>query len=86
MALTPRQRQVAALKKLGASDKEIAMVLGIGVETVRSHNKLIREHLRAMGLDLFAMPMEQAQRIKAFADVARLEYYRIKADQQAGMA
>lgn len=79
--MTPRQRQVAALKKLGAHDKEIAAVLGIGLETVRTHNKLIREHLKGMGMDLFGMPWEQARRIQEFAAVARREYLAIKQEQ-----
>lgn len=35
--ITPRQRQVAELKKQGLIDIEIARLLGITVDTVRSH-------------------------------------------------
>jgi DNA-binding CsgD family transcriptional regulator len=37
--LSPRQRQVAELAALGGSAKHIAIKLGVGYETVRTHLK-----------------------------------------------
>jgi DNA-binding NarL/FixJ family response regulator len=49
--LTPRLQQVAELRRAGAKYKEIASILNIGVETVKSHSKIVREIYRAHQYD-----------------------------------
>lgn len=72
MKMTPRQRQISVLKQRGASDKEIASVLGIEVATVKSHSKRLREVCKDEGVDIFAMPLERSERMKRFEMLARV--------------
>ena len=46
MGLTPRQRQIVALIARGATDKEIAAVLGIATATAQKHVTNILERLQ----------------------------------------
>jgi uncharacterized protein YerC len=78
MKLTPRQKQIAVLRQRGAKDKEIALVLGIEIATVKSHVKAIREKCLDYGVDIFAVPLERDKRITFLADLARVEYYKQK--------
>ena len=71
MKMTPRQRQIAVLKQRGASDKEIAAALGIGVATVKSHYRRLREVCEEEGIDIFAMPLDRAERLKRFMSLAK---------------
>jgi DNA-binding CsgD family transcriptional regulator len=46
--LTPRQRDIVDLMRKGLSDREIAQVLGVGLETVKSHMENLRYHFDAV--------------------------------------
>ncbi len=41
LELTRREREVDALRRAGKSMKETAEILGIGIETVRTHRKSV---------------------------------------------
>ena len=69
--LTPRQRQVAALKRHGAANKEIAGLLGIAEATVKSHTKKIYEIYRDCGYDLhLGSLVEQNARMRILKTIA----------------
>ena len=70
--LTPRQRQVAALKKSGASNKEIAELLGISEETVKTHVRHVYEIYAGHGIDLHKGTLiEQKARMRMLQLVAK---------------
>lgn len=46
--LTPRQRDVVDLIRKGLTDAEIAEVLGVGLETIKSHMEALRHHFHAV--------------------------------------
>ncbi|MBB20220.1 MAG: hypothetical protein CMP20_12275 [Rickettsiales bacterium] len=46
--LTPRQRDIVDLMRKGLTDREIAEVLGLGLETVKSHMENLRHHFDAV--------------------------------------
>jgi DNA-binding NarL/FixJ family response regulator len=71
--LTPRQRQIAILKQRGAANKEIAIVLDITEDTVKSMCKRIREKCKEFGVDMFAMPTDRQERMKAFRGLVRAQ-------------
>lgn len=45
--LTPRQRQVAEMVRGGATSREIATALGIGLKSARNHRNRISRKQRA---------------------------------------
>ena len=47
VTLTSRQLDVLTGFSYGLTDAEIAQELGIGIETVKSHAKVVRSHLGA---------------------------------------
>lgn len=70
--LSERQRQVAALKKSGASNKEIAELLGISEMTVRSHVRHVYDIYAGHGIDLHKGTLiEQKARMRMLQLVAK---------------
>lgn len=78
MKLSPRQRQISVLKQRGASNKEIALVLGVEESTVKSQYKLMREKCLEYGVDIYAVPVDRVERMAFFQSLARVEYYKLK--------
>lgn len=79
MILTKRQTQVAALTQYGASIKEIATVLGMEENTVKSHKKKIAVVQKRLNRDMFGMPVKREDRMVEFQKIinrvnARLEF------------
>lgn len=69
--LTPREKQIALLKQRGAMNKEIAMVLGVTEDTVKSIYKKVCEKCYERGVDVFAMPVDRVERMAAFHGILR---------------
>jgi FixJ family two-component response regulator len=69
--LTPRLQQVAELRKAGAKYKEIASILGIGVETVKTHAKIVREIYQAHQYDVYLnAKVGRAERLQMLKQIA----------------
>jgi DNA-binding NarL/FixJ family response regulator len=72
LTLTPRQRQVAALARSGANNKEIAAMLGIEVATVKSFKKVVSAKYAQHGIDLHTGTLiERAHRLELLRKVAQ---------------
>lgn len=72
LTLTPRQRQVAALVRSGASNKEVAKLLGIEVSSVTSFKKVVCEKYAKHGIDLHRGTLiEQQHRMKLLEQIAQ---------------
>lgn len=70
--LTPRQRQVAALARSGASNKEIAKILGVEASTVKSLKGTVAEKYARAGIDLHAGTLiEQKHRFELLQKIAQ---------------
>ena len=73
-----RTTQIESLRLVGANDTDIAILLGDSTEPVKPCNVTIKRNLRALGMDLIAMPYPAAKRLKHLAKMARIEYYRLR--------
>lgn len=62
MKLTFRQAQIAALAAVGASNKEIGLILGIAEATVKSIKKRLREIQVENNIDYFGLPIDREGR------------------------
>lgn len=76
MKLSPRQRQISVLKQRGATNKEIAIVLGVEESTIKSQYKLMRLKCKEHGVDIYAVPVNRAERMTFLRNLARVEYYK----------
>lgn len=69
--LSPREKQIALLKQRGAMNKEIAIVLNISEETVKSIYRRVVDKCGERGVDVFAMPVDWAERLATFHGILR---------------
>ena len=70
--LTPRQRQVAALARSGASNKEIAKLLSVETSTVKSLKNTVVEKYTKAGIDLHTGTLiEQKHRLELLQKIAQ---------------
>ena len=70
--LTPRQRQVAALARSGATNKEIARLLDVEESTVKSFKKVVAEKYAKQGIDLHRGTLiEQKHRLELLQKIAQ---------------
>lgn len=70
--MTPRQMQVAYLAQHGASNKEIARVLGIEEATVKTYKKQLREICKDLNRDVFGVPINNPERMAALHGLNRV--------------
>ena len=68
--------QTTALSLAGATDAEIALLLGDASAPVKPNAMTIKRRLRQLGMDVMPMPSEQARRLLELAAVARIEFYK----------
>lgn len=67
--LTQRQAQVAALKAVGASAKEIGLILDVSEQTVKTYQKQLRVIQKLNNIDYWGLPLDRTGRTRAFKQV-----------------
>lgn len=69
--LTHREAQVAALAAVGASNKEIALTLGVLESTIKTVKKRLRQFQRQHNIDFWGLPVTRNERNTALMKIAR---------------
>lgn len=78
MKLTLRQAQVVALTSVGASAKEIANVLGVGEQTIKTYKKQLLAIQRQHNVDYWGLPLDRDGRNREFRRICNNVMVRYK--------